>query len=365
MEKSSRYVVDKKIVGVLTVVFMILIGSFAVMYLDLKSDIASLKNENANLLSEVEQLSEPAVKIYNQTRFSIVSITTDKGGVGGSGFVYDLQGHIVTNNHVVEGATNITVTFFDGSAETAQIIGTPDVYSDLALVKVDKLPAQLEPMLIRNSTQLVVGEPIYAIGNPFGLRNSVTSGIISQLGRVKNFSDLGKPAPPPGGNYSIPDLIQFDAAVNIGNSGGPLLDSAGRVIGVTFAIETGNTGINGFIGIGYAVPSILILRVIPALESAGHYDHPWVGIEYDPRFTNGVNVVSIVSGGPADEAGLQVGDTIKEVDGLQVNSGADFVIHLERCKSPEDTINLRISRNGTIINKALILGTREPMHLGP
>ena len=177
MEKSLGYVVDKKAVAVLIVVFVALIGSFAVIYLDLKSDIASLKNDNANLSSEVEQLREPAVKIYNQTKFSIVLITTDKGGVGGSGFVYDLQGHIVTNNHVVDGATNITVTFFDGSAEKAQIIGKPDVYSDLALIRVDELPAQSKPLLIRNSTQLVVGEPVYAIGNPFG---------VEQLGDIRN-----------------------------------------------------------------------------------------------------------------------------------------------------------------------------------
>lgn len=365
MKKGSEYVVDRKVVAVLILVFVALAGSFAVIYLDLKSEIASLKNENADLSSEIEQLREPAVAIYNQTKFSIVLITTDKGGVGGSGFVYDSQGHIVTNNHVVEGATNVTVTFFDGSAETARIIGTPDVYSDLALVKVDKLPAQSEPLLIRNSTQLVVGEPVYAIGNPFGLSNSVTSGIVSQLGRVKKFSDLGEPVSPPEGNYSIPDLIQFDAAVNTGNSGGPLLDRAGYVIGLTFAIETGNTGINGFMGIGYAVPSVLILRVIPALESAGHYYHPWVGIEYDSHSINGVNVVGIVSGGPADKVGLQVGDVIKEVDGLQVNRGADFVIYLERYKSPGDTMNLKISRNDSIINKTLTLEPREPMQPSP
>lgn len=365
MKKGSEYVVDIKVVAVLVLFFVALAGSFALIYLDLKSEIASLKNENANLSSEIEQLTEPAVRIYNQTKFSIVLITTDKGGVGGSGFVYDSQGHIVTNNHVVNGATNVTVTFFDGSAETARIIGTPDVYSDLALIKVDKLPTQSKPLLIRNSAQLVVGESVYAIGTPFGLSNSLTSGIISQLGRVKNFSDLGEPVPPSEGSYSIPDLIQFDAAVNTGNSGGPLLDSAGRVIGVTFAIETGNTGINGFIGIGYAVPSVLILRVVPTLESAGHYDHPWVGIEYDPHFRYGVNVVGVVSGGPADKVGLQVGDVIKEVDGLQVNSGADFVIYLERYKSPGDTINLHINRNGSIINKVPILEPRKQTHPSP
>jgi S1-C subfamily serine protease len=259
LEKTSGYVVDKKVVTVLILVFVALVGSLAVVYLDLKSDIAYLKNENTDLSSEIEQLRGlieelhanqtsglSAVQVYNQSKFSVVLITTDKGE--GSGFVYDSQGHIVTNNHVVEGTTNITVTFFDGTVETAHIIGTPDVYSDLALIKVDKLPTQSQPLPIRNSTQLMVGEPVYAIGNPFGLSSSVTSGIISQLGRVKRLSELGEHVPPIEGNYSIADLIQFDAAVNTGNSGGPLLDSFGYVIGVTFAIETDNTGVNGFIG---------------------------------------------------------------------------------------------------------------------
>jgi 2-alkenal reductase len=286
-----------------------------------------------------------------------VLITTDKGE--GSGFVYDSQGHIVTNNHVIQGASIITVTFFDGTTETAQVIGT-DVYSDLALIKVGRLPTQSEPLPIRNSTQLMVGEPVYAIGNPFGLVDSITSGIISQLGRVKTLSELGEPVPASEGNYSIADLIQFDAAVNTGNSGGPLLDNFGNVIGVTFAIDTGSTGINGFIGVAYAIPSVLIMRVIPALESSGHYDHPWVGIECDSNYTNGVRIVGIVSGGPADKAGLQVGDVINEVDGLQVNSEADFITYLELYKSPGDTINFSINRNGSIISKTLTLEPREP-----
>jgi S1-C subfamily serine protease len=369
MEKSSGYVVNKKLVAVLVLIFVVLVGSFGLVYVDLKSDIASLKNDDASLSSEVEQLQTildelhtnqtsglSAVKIYNQTKYSVVLITTNNGQ--GSGFVYDSQGHIVTNDHVVQGAATITVTFFDGSSETAQVIGTPDVYSDLALIKVDKLPAESKPLLIRNSTQLMVGEPVYAIGNPFMLTSSMTSGIVSQLERVKRLSDLG--IPPPEGNYSIVDLIQFDAAVNQGNSGGPLLDGFGSVVGVTFAIETGDTGIKGFIGIAYAVPSILLMRVIPALQTVGHYYHPYVGIEYGPGYTGGVHIASIVPGGPADKAGLQVDDVIKEVDGLQVNTGNDFVIYLERYRSPGDVINLQISRNGSIINKALTLGPRQP-----
>jgi S1-C subfamily serine protease len=372
MQKSSGAVVDRKLIAVLIIVCVVLAGSFALVYLDLKADFESLKNSSANLASEVDQLQGliqdlhanqtnglTAVQIYNRTMFSVVLITNqlaDGSTAEGTGFVYDSQGHIVTNNHVVDGAASITVTFFDGSVQTAQLTGN-DVYSDLALIKVGNLPAQSEPLLSRNSTQLMVGEPVYAIGNPFGLSSSMTSGIVSQLGRVLRLSDLG--VPPPEGNYSIADVIQFDAAVNPGNSGGPLLDSFGYVIGVTFAIETGNTGTNGFIGIAYAVPSVLLLRVVPDLESKGHYDHPWVGIEYDPRYTDGVHVVNIVSGGPAEKAGLQAGDVIKEVDGRQMNRGEDFIIYLERYKSPSDTISLNINRNGSIINKTLTLEARQ------
>jgi len=211
----------------------------------------------------------------------------------------------------------------------------------------------------------MVGEPVYAIGNPFGLSSSITSGIISQLERVKKLSELGEPVPPAEGNYSLADLIQFDAAVNTGSSGGPLLDSFGNVIGVTFAIETDNTGVNGFIGIAYAVPSVLIMRVIPALETTGHYDHPWVGIEYDSRYTDGVHLTGIVPGSPAYKAGLQVGDVIKQVDGLQVNTGADFVIYLERYKSPGDTIELNINRNGSTLTETLTLEPRAPTQASP
>lgn len=374
MRKTVRSTADMRIVAALIVVCVLLGGLVAAVYIDLKADLTSLKNDNANLSSEVNYLQSvlgqlyinqtvnlTAVRIYNETMFSVVLVENQQigpTGVEGTGFVYDASGEIVTNNHVVENAATVTVTFFDGSTEQATIVGT-DVYSDLALIKVNSLPAQSQPLRgrIRNSTSLMVGEPVFAIGNPFGLSSSMTSGIVSQLGRVLKLSDLG--VPPPQGNYSIADVIQFDAAVNPGNSGGPLLDDSGRVIGVTFAIETGNTNISAFIGIAYAVPSVLILRVIPALESTGHYNHPWVGIEYDPRYTDGVHIVGITSGGPAANAGLLAGDIIKQVDGLQVNRGDALIIYLERYKSPGDTMTLRIDRSGTTLNKTLTLGTRQ------
>lgn len=365
---------NMKSIAALALICVALASGLAVVYFDLKADIATLKGDNANLASEVEQLTHlfeeshvnqtynlSAVEIYNQTEPSVVLVTndqTDGSTVYGTGFVYDTQGDIITNNHVIENERAITVTFFDGSTETAQIVGTPDVYSDLALINVNKLPAQSHPLLIRNSTQLMVGEPVYAIGNPFLLSSSMTSGIVSQLGRVLQLSSLGVPAPE--GNYSIVDVIQIDAPINPGNSGGPLLDSSGFVIGVTFAIETGNTGATGFIGIGYAVPSMLVLRVIPALKSAvGHYYHPWVGIEYNPTYTDGLHVAGITAGGPADNAGLKVGDVIKKVDNVQVNRGDDLVIYLERYKSPGDTVSLTVDRGGSTITKMLTLGIRQ------
>jgi S1-C subfamily serine protease len=371
--KVPRPPADMRIIAALVVACVLLGGAVAAVYVDLKADLTSLKNDNANLSNEVNQLQSllqqsnvnqtinlTAVQIYNQTMPSVVLIENEQTGgttAQGTGFVYDTQGDIITNNHVVQNAATLTVTFFDGSSETAQIKGT-DIYSDLALVKVDIMPTRSKPLLIRNSTSLMVGELVFAIGNPFGLSSSMTSGIVSQLGRVLRLSDFG--VPPPQGNYSIVDVVQFDAAVNPGNSGGPLLDGSGFVVGVTFAIETGNTGVNTFIGIAYAVPSVLVLRVIPALKTTGHYDHPYVGIEYDARYTDGVHVVSVVQGGPADNAGVKAGDVIKQVDGIQTNRGDDLLIYLERYKSPGDVISLTINRGGsTLPPKTLTLGSRQ------
>jgi S1-C subfamily serine protease len=369
MAGIPRYSAYKRAITVLILVVLALVGSLGVVYVDLRSDNADLSFKIDELRALVHELQAnltsipSAVQVYSQAKSSVVLLTTDKGQ--GSGFVYDSQGHIVTNNHVVQGVTYINVTFSDGTTEPAQIVGTPDIYSDLALIKVDDLPAESKPLPIRDSTSLMVGETVYAIGNPFGLTDSITMGIISQLERVKKFSDLGEPVPSPIGNYSMPDIIQFDAPVNIGNSGGPLLDSKGDVIGVTFSIETDNTGMNGFIGIGYAVPSIMILRVIPNLESIGHYDHPWAGIEYDPHYTNGTYITKLIAGGPADKAGLQAGDVIEQVNSVKIASGVDFVTYLERYRSPIDTINLEINRNGNTIDKMLTLEARTSAETSP
>jgi S1-C subfamily serine protease len=204
----------------------------------------------------------------------------------------------------------------------------------------------------------MVGEPVYAIGNPFGLRGSMTAGIVSQLGRVIRLGDLG--VPEPWGRYSIADLIQFDAAVNPGNSGGPLLNGIGEVVGVTFAIET-TEEVEAFIGIGYAIPSVILKRVVPALIENGTYVHPNMGVGYDKDYIGGMYLLSITENGPADKAGLKKDDVIIEVDGLPVTCADDLIIYLERYKSPGDIIHLKVKRGGVVLGDLidLILGERE------
>jgi S1-C subfamily serine protease len=313
--------------------------------------------------SNVKNLT--AVQIYNLTSDSVVlvSCTLSNGSVvEGSGFVYRLYlngsgGYIITNNHVVENTTSQSVTFYNGTSVPATVIGT-DVYSDLAVVRVNSLPKQAQPLILGNSTQLMVGEPVYAIGNPFGLSGTMTAGIVSQVGRVITLSDLG--VPPPYGNYQMVDLIQTDAAINPGNSGSPLLDNLGLVVGMTFAIETAG-GVNGFIGVGYAIPSMIIYRVIPSLIANGSYSHPYMGIGYNPNYVGGLLITSVNNTGPAHNAGLQPGDIITKVDGLTISRPQDLIVYLELYKSPGDVIQLTVVRNNNFsspLNISLTLGAR-------
>lgn len=367
MSQTYGTTIDKKLLTVMLILSLALAGGFALIYLDLKADFTALRNNYANLSAQISELQDlietlnanqtaglAPVQIYNRTKNSVVVITA--GGKTGSGFVYHAGGYIVTNNHVIDGSEGtITVTFLNGTVATAQFIGG-DVYTDLSVIKIDEnvLPKEAYPLLFGNSTRLMVGEPVYAIGNPFGLSSSMTAGIVSQLGRVLRLGDLG--VPEPWGSYSIADVIQFDAAVNPGNSGGPLLNSLGFVVGVTFAIETAGN-VTGFIGIGYAVPESLMHRVVPALIENGTYTHPWLGVAYDSDYVGGMRIVSVNASGPADLAGLQVEDIIIEVDGLPVKYAEDLVIYLERYKSPGDKISLKIAGSDTLIE--LTLGERS------
>ena len=287
------------------------------------------------------------------------------------------QGHIVTNNHVVDGATKITVTFADGVEAAATVVGAAPA-TDLAVIKVDVDASELHPLPLGSSDSLKVGQSVVAIGNPFGLAGSMSTGIVSGLGRL--LADGGTTAS--GQSYSIPDIVQTDAAINPGNSGGPLLDLAGNVIGVNTAIES---AVRSNSGVGYAIPADLVARVAPALIATGKFEVSYLGISGSTlgadlaRATGldanqrGVLVGDVVTGGPADNAGLlgssqdttidglpvQVGgDVIVGVDGKPVQQFDDLLSYLVRHTSAGDQITLSILRNGQPMDLKVTLGVR-------
>jgi len=313
-------------------------------------DVLSSSKSNLTLIGLFEKSEESVVKI----KVERIGSATDTGSVG-SGFVYDNLGHIITNAHVVDGANKATVTFLDGSQYSAEIIGE-DKFTDIAVIKVSEKPRLLHPLQIGDSSLLQVGEQVAAIGNPFGLSGSMTSGIVSQMGRLIASPDTA---------FSIPDVIQTDAAINPGNSGGPLLNMKGQVIGINTAIQS-LTG--EFVGIGFAVPSNTVSKIVPVLIEDGKYHHPWIGItgqDIDPDLaqalgleqTKGFMIITIVDDSPADKAGLKGrtitlqsggkeypagGDIIISVDGKEVRKISDILIHLQREKSVGDEMVLGI-----------------------
>jgi len=339
----------------------------------------SYSSEIQPVFAQQSQYSETIslTKLFEQSEFGVVSISVTKtsphGATAstGSGFVFDKEGHIITNNHVVKNTEKISVTFVDGRSYSAEIIGT-DPYADIAVIKLDIDSEKLYPLPIGDSSKLRVGEQVAAIGNPFGLSGSMTSGIVSQLGRL---------LPVQGTSFSIPDVIQTDAAINPGNSGGPLLNMKGEVVGINTAIYS-NDG--SFSGVGFSIPSNLVLKIIPTLIKEGEFQHPWVGISsanITPDLAEllnlddakGVLIITVVKDSPADKAGLRGssqtatvneveytigGDVILSVDGTEVRQVNDLLTHLQREKNVSDTLNLEILRDGKIINIILTLEER-------
>ena len=318
-------------------------------------------------LIEIFEISEPGVVRVNVQRnqTSVMGV----GGIG-SGFVFDIEGHIITNAHVVVNATKVVVTFLDGREYNAEIVGT-DVYTDIAIIKVDSDLAVLHPLTLGDSSKLRVGESIAAIGNPFGLSGSMTAGIVSQLGRLL----------PSESGYSIPDIIQTDAAINPGNSGGPLLNMRAEVIGINTAIQS-TTG--EFTGVGFSIPSQTISKIVPTLIEEKEYRHPWVGIagrDIDPDLARILNlteavgflIITVAEDSPASKAGLigsnqtiQVegnsyaigGDIIVSADGVEVRKIDDILVHLQRSKAVGDEMVLEILRNEKIVEVTIILQER-------
>lgn len=312
--------------------------------------------ESVGLLPQEELLAE----LYERVNPSVVNINTTQatGSASGSGFVYDTSGHIVTNNHVVEGAARIYVTFADGTMAAAKVVGR-DPDSDLAVIRVDVPAAQLRPVTLGDSDKLRVGQIAVAIGNPFGLEGTMTTGIISALGRVM---------PASSSRYAMVDLVQTDAPINPGNSGGPLLDSAGRVIGVNTLIFT-ESGTSS--GVGLAVPAATVKRVVPDLISKGKYAHPWLGISgrtvtpllaESLRLTQqqGVLVESVVSGGPAERAGVRGGSQRVTVDGVVIMTGGDIIVAVDGqdVKTFEDVVGY-LARSTTVGQRVQLTVLRD------
>ena len=331
-------------------------------------------------------LENQVVSVYESTGSAVVNISTviiaydffmravPQEGGSGSGFVYDADGHIVTNYHVVENAEELTVTLADGEVYPAEIVGV-DPSNDLAVVRIDadSLP---QPIGLGDSDDLRVGEFVVAIGNPFGLERTLTVGVISSLGRVIESPD---------GRF-IGEAIQTDAAINPGNSGGPLLDLEGRVIGVNSQIISPS---RASAGIGFAVPVNTVRRVVPQLIAQGRYAHPWLGVQplsltperarifreagMDVPVDEGLLIIEAVSGGPANRAGIRGGDRIVElgnvripldgdiitaIDGEPVSNLQELTVYLETETQVGDTVEVTIVRDGLEQSVAVALDER-------
>ena len=322
-------------------------------------------------------------KIFKDVQGSVVQITRENKQAPdspgdenvtslGSGFVFDKEGRIITNHHVVQDSKSVDVTFIDGNRYVATVIGS-DPFNDVAVIKITQnISEKLRPLILGNSSRVEVGDQVIAIGNPYGLAGSMSLGIVSQKGRLISTE---------GSAFSIPSVIQTDALINPGNSGGPLLNTHEEVIGMNTAGVLSDSG--AFSGIGLAVPSNTISKIVPVLNSKGNYTHPWLGVsassltsKLTENFENlsrdfkGVYVDSITKNGPADKAGLrgsttdQYGDKhgtdiITAVDNRNVTYMEDLVSYLDENKKPGEKLNLTVLRNQSYLDIGVLLGDRS------
>jgi S1-C subfamily serine protease len=339
---------------------------------------ASDESDDRNLVNEIYRRDGQGVAFISAEQGDEEASGLDpfgepEGGTAtGSGFLIDTEGHVITNSHVVEGADQVEVKL--GSSETsydAEVVGT-DPATDVALLKVDAPADRLHPLSLGDSSKIEVGDPVVAIGNPFGLDRTVTSGIVSALQRQIQA---------PNG-FSISHVIQTDAAINPGNSGGPLIDASGSVIGINSQIQTGGTS-RGNVGIGFAVPINTAREVVREIEENGEVKHAYLGISggsITPDLakalklpvSSGVLVNEVVKGGPADEAGLREGDTSATVEGASLRLGGDVitevagkgvtgmedVINAVNAASPGDEMELTVDRDGKAKKIVVTLGVR-------
>jgi S1-C subfamily serine protease len=338
------------------------------------------------LSSPTEKLGiepQPFTSIFKSIQDSVVQITrpspfphaipnnTDQNTTAlGSGFIYDIEGRIITNSHVVGDSKSVDVMFINGSRYFAKVIGK-DVFNDIAVLELVNFSGPFQPLRMGNSSKLEVGDQVIAIGNPYGLAGSMTSGIVSQLGRLMTAQ---------GTSFAIPDMIQIDALINPGNSGGPLIDLNSRVVGMNTAGILSENG--GFSGIGLAIPSNAISRIVPSIIEKGIYSHPWMGIAGQTLTTDltnlfqnlsgnfqGVFIESLVKDSPADRARMKGtltdqygqkhgGDIITGADGKKIIFIDDLVSYIEDNKKPGDQITITVHRNGSDLDLKMTLGEK-------
>jgi len=349
---------------------------------DLPPPTPVVKEVQVPVTIDTAEQQETLVSLYERVMPGIVSLQTvgEQGGGLGSGFVYDTQGHILTNYHVVEGATQVEVDFTTGYKIYGTVIGT-DLDSDLAVVKVNAPASELNPVPLGDSDLLKVGQTVVAIGNPFGLSGTMTTGIISALGRTLESQNDA----PGGGFFTAGDIIQTDAAINPGNSGGPLFNLNGEVIGVNRAIRTTNfsgTGEPVNSGIGFAIAINIVKRVTPVLIAEGKYDYPYLGISSIDELSlpqiealglqsfTGAYVTSVTPNGPADQAGIRAGEEISSsglpaggdliiaIDGQNIQRFDDLLRYLINNKSPNDSVVLTVLRDEEQVDVTVTLGKR-------
>ena len=362
----------------IAVVFIIglAIGSIAVVYFNLQT-INQLKDRISTLENQISRISgnqtnvyqnvtiyqnaTALTEIYAKSKDSVVLVrnTMANGSAAqGSGFVYNFSGTmiVITNNHVVHGASTVSVTFSDGNGYAARINGT-DAYADLAVLTVDAPESEYKPLDVVSSSTLRVGDPVIAIGNPYGLVGSMTTGVVSALGRTISEEQYT-------GGFAIANIIQMSAPINPGNSGGPLLNDLGSVVGVTAAIVSESQGV------GFAVPSNAIQREINQLVTTGGYDgHSYLGVsgrdmDYETAQQMGVNatygwlVATVTAGGPSATAGVQVNDIIVGLNSTNVRSGDEMSSYLEEHTLPNETLIVTVYRGTSATDIPVTLGRR-------
>jgi 2-alkenal reductase len=319
--------------------------------------------------SDAENLQQTLVRLYEQANPSVVYIVVGTSS-SGSGFVYNQEGHIVTNHHVATAGSNYEVVFSSGERQKARLVGA-DADSDLAVLKVDALPDGVEPLPLADTESIQVGQIAVAIGSPFGAEGSMSMGIVSGLGR----SLRSQRATTLGSSYTLPEVIQTDAPINPGNSGGPLLNLDGEVIGVNAAIAS-TSGTNS--GVGFSIPVAAVKRVVPSLIEKGEYVYPYMGASFDSEVslneldvydlsqTQGAYVISVTEGSPANKAGLvganletgRGGDLIVDIDGRAIGDFSDLNSYLVFHTQVGQTIEITVLRDGERVVLPLTLGAR-------